>query len=423
MNQNIGDESERQPGGSALGVRAFRAFWIAALASNIGSWLQYTGASWLMTSLDPSPRMIALVTTASTLPVVLLGLPAGAIADIAGRRRVLLSMQWAMLGAAALLGALTLSGHIGPWSLLALTFALGLANALSAPASAAAVPEMVPPALLSSAVTLNSVQFNAARATGPALAGALLLLTGPGGLFLVNALSFAGMIWVVGQWTRQPYDGLGLGIVWRNAREGVEWVRGDAAVRRVVLRVFLFVIAAAGPWALLPVVAKQELNTSGGGFGLMLGAIGSGAVLVGIPFSVWRDRIAPEWFLGLGTCAFAAAMAALAQVRTLAQALWLLLLMGAAWITVMSTLNVAAQSAIPNRVRARVLSIYQLVFNLAFALASSFWGDFAARFGVRRTLAVCAGLVAASALTSWIWPIGRTSAPTAADQVQESALR
>jgi MFS family permease len=175
----------------------FRAIWIAAMASNIGTWMHTVGASWLMTTLAASPLMVALVQTATTLPVFLVGLPAGALADLIDRRRMLMFTQSWMLAAAALLGMLTLAGFTGPWTLLGLTFALGLGSAMNGPAWSAAIPELVPREQMPQAVVLNSVQFNVARAVGPALAGFILAASSAGVLFVLNAISFLGVIVVV----------------------------------------------------------------------------------------------------------------------------------------------------------------------------------------------------------------------------------
>src|SRR5580704_4874219 len=185
---------------SPLRHSLFRAMWIASLASNVGTWMHTVGASWLMTTLAASPLLVALVQTATTLPVFLLGLPAGVMADLVDRRKLLIFTQSWMLGVAAMLGALVMFGGVGPWWLLSLTFALGLGSAMNGPAWAAAIPELVPRDEMPAAVVLNSVQFNIARAVGPALAGIVLAASSAGVLFVLNALSFLGVILVVWRW-------------------------------------------------------------------------------------------------------------------------------------------------------------------------------------------------------------------------------
>src|SRR5690349_19460538 len=178
----------------------FRRLWLAGVVSNVGTWMQNVGAVWLMTTLAPSPLMVALVQTATSAPLFLLALPAGALADVVDRRRLLLWTQLWMLGAAALLGALTIAGRTTPAALLGLTFALGLGSALSAPAWQAIIPDLVPRAELAQAVALNGVGVNIARAVGPALGGTVVAASGPGAVFLVNAASFVGVIAAVIAW-------------------------------------------------------------------------------------------------------------------------------------------------------------------------------------------------------------------------------
>src|SRR5215471_1631793 len=184
----------------------FREVWIAALASNVGTWMQTVGASWLMTTLSVSPLMVALVQTASSLPNFLVSLPAGAVADMVDRRRMLLVTQTWMLLAAAVLSAMSYAGWVGPWWLLGLTFALGLGSAANGPAWQAMIPELVPHEDLPSAVALNSVQFNIARAIGPALAGIVLAATSSGTVFLINAVSFLGVIVVLWRQAAEPRE-------------------------------------------------------------------------------------------------------------------------------------------------------------------------------------------------------------------------
>lgn len=226
----------------------FRAIWIAAMASNIGTWMHTMGASWLMTTLVSSPLMVALVQTATTLPVFLVGLPAGAMADLVDRRRMLLFTQSWMLLAAAALGALTLMGRTGPWTLLAVTFALGLGSAMNGPAWAAAIPELVPRDEMPAAVVLNSVQFNIARAVGPALAGIVLAASSAGVLFVLNALSFLGVILVVWRWEPSsiPRE---RETVTAAMLSGLRYVRSTPSFHAVLVRSGVFVFAGSGLWA------------------------------------------------------------------------------------------------------------------------------------------------------------------------------
>src|SRR5580698_3661594 len=189
---------------SPLGHRLFRAMWIASVASNIGTWMHTVGASWLMATMAASPLLVALVQTATTLPVFLLALPSGVMADLVDRRKLLIFTQTWMLGVAAVLGLLAIFGAVGPWTLLWLTFALGIGSAMNGPAWAAAIPELVPREELPAAVALNSVGFNIARAVGPALGGIVMASAGAGAVFILNAVSFLGVIVVLWGWKERP---------------------------------------------------------------------------------------------------------------------------------------------------------------------------------------------------------------------------
>ena len=257
----------------------FRALWIAAVASNVGTWIQDVSATWLMTSLASSPLMVALVQTASTLPIFLLALPAGALADIVDRRRLLLVTQSWMLLAAAALGVLTIAGATTPWGLLVLTFILGLGAAMNAPAWQAIIPELVPHVELPAAVALNSVGFNLARAVGPALGGLVVGAIGSGAAFLLNAASFLCVVGVLYGWRRAPRTSvLPAERVLGAIRAGVRYVRYAPALRAVFVRVAAVVVSASALWALLPVIARRELGLSSAGYGLLLGCFGAGAV-------------------------------------------------------------------------------------------------------------------------------------------------
>src|SRR5262245_57766462 len=280
---NSGSATERTPGTGDASAYAplrrpiFRALWIASLASNLGTWLQNVGAGWLMTSLTPSPLMVALVQAATTLPVFLLAIPAGALADVIDRRRLLLAAQGWMLAAAASVAAVTAAGVVTPWLLLALTFALGLGFALNAPAWQAVVPEVVPRAEVPAAVALHGVSMNASRAVGPALGGVLVAAAGPEAAFLLNALSFLVVVWVLFRWDRPAAAGaLPAERLVGAMRAGVRYVRHAPAFRAVLVRAAAFVSGAAGLWALLPAVARDHADWGPAAYGVMLGSLGRG---------------------------------------------------------------------------------------------------------------------------------------------------
>lgn len=360
----------------------FRSLWIASIASNIGTWMQNVGGAWLMTSLTPSPLMVALMQTATSLPVFLVGLPAGALADIVDRRRLLLFWQTWMLVAAALLGILTLFGATTPGILLGLTFALGLGSAMNAPAWQAIVPELVSRAQLTTAVTLNSAGFNVARAVGPALGGIIVAAASPAAVFLLNAASFLGVIAVIYFWQRQPRkSALPAERIVGAIRAGLRYMHHEPALRAVLVRTAVFIFSASGLWALLPLVAKKELKLGSFGYGVLLGCLGIGAVIGAFLLPKVRRKLSTHNLIIAATIIFALATLALAYVRNLGLVGAALMMGGLAWTTTMSSLNASTQLAVAPWVQARSLGFYQLVFQGGLASGSVVWGIIAERWG------------------------------------------
>jgi MFS family permease len=378
----------------------FRALWIAAVASNIGTWMQNVGAAWLMTSLAPSPAMVALVQAATTLPVFLVGLPAGAVADVVDRRRLLLVTQGWMLCAAALLGALTLLNAITPWSLLLLTFALGLGAAMNAPAWQAIIPELVHPRELKPAVTLNGVGYNVARALGPALGGAVVAAFGSGAVFVLNACSFLGVMIVLYRWRRpaEP-NGLPAEDVFGAMRAGVRYVRHSPPVHAVLLRTGAFIFGGSALWALLPLVAREDLGLGATGYGLILGCLGMGAVGGGLLLPRIERQLSTDALLAGAVVLFALATAGPIYAQQLTVLSLIMIIGGIAWIAIMSTFNVAAQVTVPGWVRARALAVYGIVAQGGMAVGSTFWGLVAERVSLSMTLILAAGTLVASIAT------------------------
>src|SRR5258708_1838044 len=381
-------------GGAAPPLRhsIFRALWIASVAANVGTWMQTVGASWLMTSLAISPLLVALVQTATTLPVFLLSVPAGAMADLVDRRRLLIFTQSWMLAAAAALGVLTMLGRIGPWGLLALTFALGLGATMNGPAWAAAIPELVPRTELAAAVALNSVGFNIARAIGPAFGGIVMAASNAGVVFLLNAISFLAVILVLWKWRHDPRaqtdrdEQLGHAM-----RAGFRYVRDASSYHSVLIRAGLFSLGGSALWAMLPVVARTGLASTETGYGILLGCLGAGSVIGAAILAPLRSRYSPDHLVAAGVILFAGATAALALRRTFSLV-----------AVAMPSLNVWAQMQPPPWVRARALSFYLLVFQGALAVGSSAWGTLADRSSVKTAL-----LCAAAALAAGLLPATR----------------
>jgi MFS family permease len=379
------------------------------MASNIGTWMHTVGASWLMTTLAAGPLMVALVQTATTLPVFLVGLPAGAWADLIDRRRMLMFTQSWMLAAAAVLGFLTLMGWTGPWTLLGLTFALGLGSAMNGPAWAAAIPELVPREQMPQAVVLNSVQFNVARAVGPALAGIVLAASSAGVLFVLNAISFLGVIVVVWRW--EPSDlPSHRGSVMEAILGGLRWARGAPGFHAVLIRQGVFVFAGSGLWALLPVVASRGLTGTPLGYGVLLGCLGGGAVLAAALLGPVRERYSADRLAFVGNVLFIGAVLGLALLTRYGVVAAAMFFGGIAWMTTMSTFNVTVQMPLPPELRARALGIYLLVFQAALALGSAAWGALAERAGVKVSLLISAAGLAAGLMLAAKMKLGKAEA-------------
>src|SRR5262245_38024444 len=367
----------------------FRALWIAAVASNVGRLMEDVGEAWLMTSLTTSTLLVALIETAGSLPIVLLAVPSGALADLIDRRRLLLLTQTWMLIVAATLGVLTITGLTTPSLLLILAFALGLGAAVNAPAWQAITPELVTRADLPAAVTLGSVAFNVARAVGPALGGLLVAAFGPGAVFLLNAISFLGVITVLYRWRRSVQkSNLPPEHVVGALRAGFRYVRHTSTIQAVLVRAGSFILCASALWALLPVVARRGLGLNAAGYGLLLGCIGLGGVTGASFLSVLRQKIPTNALVIAATLIFASATIVLGYVRSEVLVGGSLFLGGIAWMALLSTFNVAAQTAAAGWVRARVLGVYMLVFFGGWACGSVLWGWIASRAGVSLTLLI-----------------------------------
>ena len=301
---------------SPLRERLFLALWIAALASNVGTWMQNVGAAWLMTTLSPSPLVVSLIQAATSMPIFLLALPAGALADVIDRRRLLLFSQGWMLLAAAALGLLTLEGMATPLAVLALSFALGVGAALNAPAWQAIVPELVGRDELTAAIALNGINFNLARAVRPALGGLIVSLMGAGATFLLNAVSFLGVMAVLYQWRHEHHPGvLPAERVVGAMRTGLRYVRYAPPLRAVLVCTAAFVVSGSAMWALLPLLARHQLGMDASGYGGMLACFGVGGA-VGGTLLVWAgERVSRDRIFGAASVVFAAMSAGLFYCR------------------------------------------------------------------------------------------------------------
>ena len=381
----------------------FFALWIAALASNLGTWMQNVGAAWLMTSLSKSALMVSLIQTASSLPIFFLALPAGALADIVDRRKLLIFSQAWMLVAAGALGILTLLGMTTEWTVLGLSFMLGIGAALNAPAWQAIIPELVPREELPAAVTLNGINFNLARAAGPALGGLIVAWIGAGANFILNAASFLGVMIVLYEWRRQPRPGvLPAERVLGAIRIGIRYVRYAPALRAVLVRTVAFTIGASAMWAVLPLIARWQLGLGAAGFGLLLAWFGVGAVIGGAMLNRLQQLASIDNIVHGATIAYVAMTVGLAFTHEPILAHLLMAFGGAAWVCAFSVLNVAAQLSVPRWVQGRALAVYQIAVQGGIAGASALWGWVGAQYGLQIALwCGAASMVAGFATYRW----------------------
>jgi MFS family permease len=387
---------------SPLRHPAFRALWIAQTVSNVGTWMQTVGAQWLIVSLGGSAFTVSLVQTATTLPTFLVGLVAGALGDIFDRRKIMIGSQAFMLLAAALLGGLTLADQIGVATVLLLTFAIGLGSALLRPSWQAVQPELVESDEIPQAAALNGVSMNMARAVGPAIGGVVVAVANAGAVFIANAVSFLGVIAVLLRWKRPAQESaLGAEHLLQAIRTGTRYVRWSPRLRAVLWRTLAFCAFSSALWALLPVIAHRRLGLGSGGYGLLLGAVGVGAIAGAFALPAARRRWSPDGVVVAGTLAFVVASLVLGFVRSVPVVALALVLAGMAWIGVLSLLNASAQVALPAWVRARGMGMYLLVFQGGQAFGSALWGLVATHTSLPTALvAVAGGLLVALAISS-----------------------
>lgn len=346
--------------------------------------MQDVGASWLMTSLDPSPLMVSLIQTAVNLPYFILGLVAGALADIADRKRLLIIAQTWMLASAGTLGILTVLHLTTPWILVGLSFSLGLGAALNGPAWQAIMPEMVAREEIRDAVTLNNMQFNLGRGVGPAIGGMVVNAWGAGAAFLANAASFVGIICMLISWRRERKKSiLPAERVLGGIRAGMRYVRHSPALRAVLARSFTFALGTSVLWAALPLVVRVDFHRDATGYGIVVAFFGLGAACCGLALPTLRRAFSTDHIAIGGGMTFAAADFVIARARDVHQ-LWLaVFLAGVAWVATVTMFNSTAQMVLPPWVRARALSMYLLVLQGGLALGSVGWGYVASHTGIR----------------------------------------
>lgn len=384
---------------SPLSLPVFRNIWLASLISSFGGLIQSVGAAWLMLEMTRQADMVALVQVSTALPVVMFALLGGAIADNLDRRRVLLAAQIFMLTVSIALALCAWLGVLTPWLLLAFTFLIGSGGAFNAPAWQASVQDMVPRAQLPSAVALNSMGFNLARSTGPALGGAVVAMAGAATAFALNALSYFGLIAVLWKWRPASAPRLLPRELLPSAMAaGVRYVMLSPAIRSVLLRSAAFSIGAGAVLALLPLIAARLIGGGALDYGLLLGAFGLGAVGAALGSSALRERLSTEAIVSAASVGFALALALAALGQQFVLAALAMLGTGAGWVLALSTFNVAVQLAAPRWVVARALSLYQMAAFGGLAFGAWLWGGIADQQGLSTALLGAAAVMLGSVL-------------------------
>ena len=391
---------------SPLSIPLYRAMWIAITASNIGTWMNEVGVTWMMASLAASNLMLALIQTATTLPFLFLSYPAGAFADIFNRRKILLSLHVWMLLSASVLTVLTYQDLTTEWWLLILTFALATGNAMMRPAFSASIPSFVPKHELHSAITLNSLSTNASKAVGPAIGGLIISFSGPYVVFAINAISFVIITIIlfvrfpstIGIPSQLPAERFGQAM-----RSGIVYLVHDRDLRVVLLRCMVFFVFASAFWSLIPALLIRNFNATAQTYGIVMALTGIGSV-VG---AIYMPRLYKRWprntLFGVTSGVYGVSLILLAATSELWQVCLIAVLMGSAWIITFSALIVSCQLSVPDWVRARALAIVMVAYGLAAAPGSALWGYLADQMDLSTSLAMAGcGALATVLLGRWL---------------------
>jgi len=387
---------------------SFTALWIATIVSNIGGWMYGTASGWLMTSLNPDPLVVALVQAAASLPMFLLAIPAGALADIIDLRKLLVGTEIAITLTSAAFALIVWLDLVTPGNLLLFTFLNGVIGAMQAPAWQAVVPQLVPAQSLQGAIAANSVGINISRAVGPALGGIVLARFSPSVPFWINAVSYLGMVAVLWCW-RPPQRGrrhLPVEQFGSAIRTGFRHTRNNPHLKAAIIRGAAFFLFGTAYWALLPLIAREQIAGGPELYGFILAVMGASAIGGAFALRWLESKLGADWLVAAGTIGTAVAMALFGVARGPALALLASVIAGAAWTVAVATLNVSAQLALPDWVRGRGLAMFVTVFFGAMAGGSAIWGQVASTFGLDAAQFIAAaGAVAVIPLT-WRWKLG-----------------
>jgi MFS family permease len=381
-----------------LSQRTFAVLWLATVASNIGGWMTDTASAWLMTSLAPSPVMVSLVQAATMGPMFLLALPAGALADLVDRRRLMIGLQIGLGLSSLALGLITASGAMTPSWLLLLTFLAGVGSALLAPTWQSIVPELIPHELLRPAVALNGLAVNIARAIGPVIGGVLIVSVSIAAPYFVDVGTYLLVIGALIWWKRAPVKEAIPENFGGALKAGLRYVRHSSDLHRVFARALAFFVSASCYWALLPLLVRNQMRGGATGYGIVLGAIGAGAIAGAMVLPRLRQRLGANGMVLAGSLATAALSALLALTSTVALAVPILFILGSAWISVLTTLSATAQALLPNWVRGRGLAVYLTVFYGSMTIGGVCWGRVAQSASLPIALFWAAALGALAAL-------------------------
>ncbi len=366
--------------------KTFAALWLAALVSNIGTWMHEVGAGWLMTELTVNPLMVSLVAASTSLPVFLFVLIAGALADILDRRKYLLVTQGCMLFFAAGLTVLTWAGLMTPWLLLCFTFAIGTGAAFMMPAWDAIIPEIVPKKDLPQSIALGSIGINAARAVGPALAGFIIAASGTYAVFALNTVSFIGVILALYGWKRKvPERGMAPERFIGALKAGLRFTRHTKSLQIVLARSALFFLPAIGLLALLPLYVREILQGDAQILGYLQGSMGIGAILTAFVMPSLKKLFSIDALMFMSSLILGASLLTLSLFSNVYLACMSLFLGGMAWIMAFSLLRVKAQQSVPDWVRARAMAVMMMVSFGSMTIGSALWGQGASMFDLPTT--------------------------------------
>jgi MFS family permease len=409
MSSGVGTASAKKPTSlsAAFRNRAFTVVWTATVVSNIGGWMYSAAAGWLMTSLNPDPLWVALVQAASTLPIFLFAIPAGAFADIFDKRKFLIVFETLTTALSALYAAMVGFGLATPANLLGFTFLVGATGALTVPAWQSVVPQLVPKDDLTSAVAANSVGVNISRAVGPAVGGAAITALGIVSPFWINAISNLGVIGALLWWrpaknTRSslPAERFRGAVV-----AGLRYARNSPALRATLIKAAGFFLFASAYWALLPLVARTQVASGAGLYGILLGAIGAGAVIGAFIMPRLRLKLGADMLAACGMAGTAVTLALYGLAHDPFTALAASALAGISWIAVLATLTVSAQSSLPDWVRGRGLALFTTVFFGCMTLGSAVWGELAGILGLPAAHFIAAAGAVVAIIVTWPWKL------------------